>query len=161
MLAAASGAPVSALPVVPDFDSYPRVSADDYTVRPGLAYSVRGFRTPSGVYCTSSTHRAMYAMNCIGPLVGAPEGANAVTLYQSGTAVDPVKFSRVDAPQSDGVPKFEGQPIKLLPKDTAYAFDDATCVWTEAIMLACRMGSVEQFNGFVATENATSTFGDA
>lgn len=160
MVAAAPSLPVHAAPAVPDFESYPTVSADDYTVRPGLAYSVRGFRTPSGLYCTSSMHRAMYAVDCTGPFVGAPDGANWVSLYESGTVVSPVKFSKSEGPQPAGVPEFEGTPINLLPKNTAYAFDDAICVWTDTVQLACRMGSGEQFNGFVATAHATTTFGN-
>lgn len=41
-----------AAPAAPDFSSCAKASESDYTVRPGLAYSVRGFRTPSGLYCT-------------------------------------------------------------------------------------------------------------
>ena len=160
MLAAAPAVPAQAAPDVPDFSSYPKVSEDDYTVRPGLAYSVRGFRTPSGLYCTSSNHRAMYAVNCTGPLVGTPDGANWVNLFESGDVVTPVKFTHGDAPQSTGVPQFEGQPINLLPKDTAYAFDDAVCVWTATIALACRMGSGAEHNGFIATVDAVTTFGN-
>lgn len=61
VLAAVPVVHANAAPDVPDLSSYPKVSEDDYTVRPGLAYSVRGFRTPSGLYCTSSNRRAMYA----------------------------------------------------------------------------------------------------
>lgn len=74
-MVAAVPAAAQAAPAAPDFSSYPKESEGDYTVRPGLAYSVRGFRTPSGLYCTSSNHRAMYAMNCTGPFAGAPRGS--------------------------------------------------------------------------------------
>ncbi|MEE6167435.1 MULTISPECIES: hypothetical protein [unclassified Mycolicibacterium] len=160
VLGAVPAVAAHAAPAVPDFSSYPKVAEDDYTVRPGLAYSVRGFRTPSGLYCTSSNHRAMYAVNCTGPLVGAPDGTNWVNLFESGNVVTPVKFTHGDAPQSADVPQFEGHPINLLPKDTAYAFDDAICVWTDTIALACRMGSGDEYNGFIATTDAVTTFGN-
>ncbi|WP_040623585.1 hypothetical protein [Mycobacterium parascrofulaceum] len=150
-----------AAPAVPDFSSYPKVSEDDYTVRPGLAYSVRGFRTPSGLYCTSSNHREMYAMNCTGPLADAPGGVNTVSLFMSGTVLSPVKFTRVDGPNPGNNPEFEGHPINLLPKNTAYAFDHAICVWTDTIALACRIGLGEAYNGFIATSDTTTTIGNS
>lgn len=150
-----------ASPAAPDFSSYPRASENDYTVRPGLAYSVRGFRTPSGLYCTSSNHRMMYAMNCTGPFAGAPGGANTVSLFESGTVVSPVKFANGENPSPGSNPAFEGHPLNLLPKNTAYAFDDAICVWTDTIALACRMGSGQTYTGFIATSDTTATIGNS
>ena len=96
-----AAAPAVALadPGIPDFASYPKVTAADYTVRDGLAYSVRGFRTPSGLNCTSSQHRDMYALDCTGGLVGLPDGANWIRLRASGPVVSAPTFSaRVPPP---------------------------------------------------------------
>ncbi len=150
-----------ATPAAPDFSSYPKASEGDYTVRPGLAYSVRGFRTPSGLYCTSSNHRMMYAMNCTGPFASAPGEANTVSLFESGTVVSPTKFTNVENPSPGSNPEFEGHPINLLPKNTAYAFDDAICVWTDTIALACRIGSGQTYTGFIATSDSTTTIGNS
>lgn len=161
MVAAVPAVAAQAAPAAPDFSSYPKASEGDYTVRPGLAYSVRGFRTPSGLYCTSSNHRAMYAMNCTGPFAGAPEGANTVSLFESGALVSPIKFTSVENSSPGSNPEFEGHPINLLPKNTAYAFDDAICVWTDTIALACRIGSGQTYNGFIATSDSTTTIGNS
>lgn len=59
MAATVPAVAAQAAPAAPDFSSYPKASEEDYTVRPGLAYSVRGFRTPSGLYCTSIAARCM------------------------------------------------------------------------------------------------------
>jgi hypothetical protein len=160
MLATVPAVAAQAAPAAPDFSSYPKASESDYTVRPGLAYSVRGFRTPSGLYCTSSNHRMMYAMNCTGPFASAPGGANTVSLFESGTVVSPIKFTSVENPSPGSKPEFEGHPLNLLPKNTAYAFDDAICVWTDTIALACRIGSGQTYTGFIATSDTTTTIGN-
>ncbi|BBZ00262.1 hypothetical protein [Mycolicibacterium fallax] len=162
-----AAAPAVALadPGIPDFASYPKVTAADYTVRDGLAYSVRGFRTPSGLNCTSSQHRDMYALDCTGGLVGLPDGANWIRLRASGPVVSAPTFSTAeDRPSVEGVPQFEATPLPLLPAGQLYAFDAAQCVWTDTVALACKFASREkpdaEYTGFVATTTGTTTFGN-
>ena len=135
---------------IPDFDSMPKAATNDFTVREGVAYSVRGFRTPSGAYCTSSNHRGMYALDCYGPFVGAPDGANSVHLFGYADSVTPLKFDAADIDFSK-TPQFEGHPLAILPPGTDYAFDNAHCAYTAGYQLACVMAKGANQKGFVAT----------
>lgn len=56
-LALLTAATASADPALPDFGAYPTADVKDFVVRDTLVYSVRGFTTPDGVFCTSSSHR--------------------------------------------------------------------------------------------------------
>src|SRR5690625_7284274 len=89
-LLAAGGA--AATPDLPDFGAYPRADAKDFVVRDTLAYSVRGFTTPDGVFCTSSSHRGRSSLACFsvsGRLPGAPGDANPVTRRGTGSGLEP------------------------------------------------------------------------
>lgn len=150
--------PASADPALPDFGAYPKAEAKDYVVRDSLAYSVRGFTTPDGVFCTSSSHRGMSAVDCFGPLPDAPGGANTVHLYRSGNVLTPVNFAVATVDPGPNGPEFEGHPLRMLPIGVNYAFDQAQCARTGAIQLACVMENGTERHGFVISGGRSEAF---
>ncbi|OHV05189.1 hypothetical protein [Mycobacterium talmoniae] len=149
------GAPSAcAAPQIPDFGSYPKADYQDFVVRDTQVYSVRGFQTPDGLFCTSSSHRGMHALDCFGAFPAAPEEANTVHLFSSGAVVSPVAFKVATV----GPAEFEGHPLPLLPAGINYAFDGAQCVRDARWLLACAMGTGDAQDGFVVTAGKTEAF---
>ncbi|BBY54428.1 hypothetical protein H7J07_06985 [Mycobacterium koreense] len=156
---AAGGA--AATPALPDFGAYPRADAKDFVVRDTQVYSVRGFTTPEGVFCTSSTHRGMSSLDCFspsGPLPGAPDDANTVHLRRSGNVLEPVAFTAAPVETGPGPVQFEGTPLRTLPPALDYAFDQAQCVRDASWQLACVMDNGTQRHGFVISAGHTEGF---
>jgi hypothetical protein len=147
---------------VPDFAAYPAVDPTRYTLRSGQGFPVQGFRTPDGFVCMTTQHRAMYALDCRGPFVGAPDDANLAHLFSYGTTngAIPMSFLRSDQPLSpvDGLREDEAP---MLPAGQRFEVGNATCIHTDDIRLACRMADPVEGNGFVATATGTTTFGKA
>ncbi|QZH60688.1 hypothetical protein K1X22_02430 [Mycolicibacterium farcinogenes] len=145
---------------VPDFAAYPAVDPAQYTLREGEGFPVQGFRTPDGFVCMTTQHRAMYALDCRGPFVGAPDDANLAHLFSYGTTngAIPMSFSRTEKPLSpvDGLTEDEAP---TLPAGRRFEAGNATCVHTDDILLACRMADPRRGNGFVATSTKTTSFG--
>ncbi|UBV14356.1 hypothetical protein [Mycolicibacterium fortuitum] len=147
---------------VPDFASYPAVDPTQYTLRSGQGFPVQGFRTPDGFVCMTTQHRAMYALDCRGPFVGAPDDANLAHLFSYGTTngAIPMSFLRSDQPLSpvDGLSEDEAP---MLPAGQRFDVGNATCIYTDDIRLACRMADPVEGNGFIAIATGTTTFGRA
>lgn len=145
---------------VPDFTAYPAVDPTEYILRRGRGFPVQGFRTPDGFVCMTTQHRAMYALDCRGPFVGAPDGANLAHLFSYGTTngAIPMSFSRTDEPLSPVDGRSEDE-APTLPAGRRFEVGNATCVYTDGIRLACRMADPVKGNGFVATATGTTTFG--
>ncbi|WP_100524038.1 hypothetical protein [Mycobacteroides abscessus] len=143
-------------PALPDFSSMPKAAAKDFTVRDGLAYSVRGFRTPSGAYCTSSSHRGMSALDCHGRFFGAPDGANSAHLFNNSP--EPLRFGTEDVDFTK-TPEFEGHPLPLLLPGVDYAFDNSHCAYIAGYQLACAMDLRGSQVGFVATPTDFAAIG--
>lgn len=145
---------------VPDFAAYPAVDPTQYILRTGQGFPVQGFRTPTGFVCLTTQHRAMYALDCRGPFVDAPGGANLAHLFSYGTAngAIPLSFSHTDEPLSpaDGLREDEAP---VLPAGQRFDVGNATCVHTDDILLACRMADPVKGNGFIATATGTTSFG--
>ncbi|WKG02328.1 hypothetical protein [Mycolicibacterium sp. HK-90] len=145
---------------VPDFSAYPAVDPTQYILHKGQGFPVQGFRTPGGFVCMTTQHRAMYALDCRGPFVGAPNDANLAHLFSYGTTngAIPMSFSRTDEPLSpvDGVSEDEAL---MLPAGQRFELGNVTCVHTDDIRLACRMADPVNGNGFVATATGTTSFG--
>lgn len=145
---------------VPDFAAYPAVDPTHYVLRTGEGFPVQGFRTPDGFVCLTTQHRAMYALDCRGPFVGAPGNANLAHLFSYGTTngAIPMSFSRTDAPLSpvDGLSEDDAP---MLPAGHRYDVGNAACLYTDDILLACRMADPVKGNGFVATRTETTSFG--
>lgn len=145
---------------IPDFAAYPAVDAAQYVLREGQGFPVQGFRTPEGFVCLTTQHRAMYALDCRGPFVGAPNGGNLAHLFSYGTTngAIPMDFSRTDKPLSpvDGLTEDEA---RMLPAGQRFEAGNATCIHTDDILLACRMADPQKGNGFIATGKDTTTFG--
>ncbi|OBJ70460.1 hypothetical protein A5643_10695 [Mycobacterium sp. 1274756.6] len=155
MAAAMLTAPSAAAdPVLPDFDAFPKADAKDYVVRDTLAYSVRGFTTSEGVFCTSSSHRGISYVDCYGPLPSAPDGATSVHLGRMGNALSEVTF------RSDpvGPAEFEGHPLRMLPAAVDYDFDQAHCARDATTQLACVMGNGTEQHRFVIRDGHTEVF---
>lgn len=153
-VAVCAAAPASADPALPDFGAYPEADAKDYVVRDTLVYSVRGFTTPDGVFCTSSSHRGISYVDCYGPLPGAPGGADSVHLARMGNAISPATFKATTV----GAAEFEGRPLATLPPGLDYAFDQARCVRDGGFQLACVMDNGTDRHGFVRTGGHTEAF---
>ena len=147
----------SAAPALPDFDAFPKADAHDYEVRGGPVYSVRGFRTPSGIYCTSSSHRGMSALDCYGPFVGAPDDANTAHFFGYFDGAPSLAFKKAEL--NTDPPKFEGHPIPMLQPNVTYAFDSADCAYTDGLLLSCVMDQGPHQKGFIATPTETVTIG--
>lgn len=115
---------------------------------------------PDGFVCMTTQHRAMYALDCRGPFVGAPDDANLAHLFSYGTVngAIPMSFTHTDAPLSpvDGLREDEAP---MLPAGQRFEVGNATCIHTDDILLACRMADPVKGNGFVATGTGTTTFG--
>lgn len=145
---------------VPDFAAYPAVDPAQYVLREGQGFPVQGFRTPDGFVCMTTQHRAMYALDCRGPFVGAPNDANLAHLFSYGTTngAIPMSFSRTEEPLSpvDGLDEDEAP---MLPAGQRFDLGNATCVHTDDIRLACRMADPQKGNGFIATSTGTTSFG--
>lgn len=145
---------------IPDFAAYPAVDPAQYVLRQGQGFPVQGFRTPAGFVCLTTQHRAMYALDCRGPFVDAPDGANLAHLFSYGTTngAIPIDFSHTDKPLSpvDGLREDEAP---MLPAGERFDLGNATCVHTDDILLACRMADPVKGNGFIATTMDTRTFG--
>ncbi|MUL85268.1 MULTISPECIES: hypothetical protein [unclassified Mycolicibacterium] len=145
---------------VPDFAAYPAVDTAQFVLREGEGFPVQGFRTPGGFVCLTTQHRAMYALDCRGPFVGAPDGANLAHLFSYGTTngAIPMSFSYTDQPLSpvDGLTEDEAP---MLPAGQRFDVGNATCIYTDDILLACRMADPEKGNGFIATTTETTSFG--
>jgi hypothetical protein len=147
---------------VPDFAAYPAVDPTQYVLREGQGFPVQGFRTPDGFACMTTQHRAMYALDCRGPFVGAPNDANLAHLFSYGTTngAIPMSFTRTAEPLSpvDGLTADEAP---MLPAGQRFDAGNATCVHTDDILLACRMADPVKGNGFIATATETKSFGRA
>ncbi|MFV8049847.1 hypothetical protein [Mycobacterium sp. 48b] len=145
---------------VPEFGAYPAVDPAQYVLREGQGFPVQGFRTSDGFVCMTTQHRAMYALDCRGPFVGAPDDANFAHLFSYGTTngAIPMSFSRTDEPLSpvDGLSEDEAP---ILPPGQRFDVGNATCVHTDQILLACRMADPQKGNGFIATATQTTSFG--
>lgn len=145
---------------VPDFAAYPAVDPAQYVLREGQGFPVQGFRTPEGFVCMTTQHRAMYALDCRGPFVGAPHDANLAHLFSYGTAngAIPMSFTHTEEPLRpvDGLREDEAP---MLPAGQRFEVGNATCIHTDDILLACRMADPVKGNGFVATPTETTTFG--
>lgn len=145
---------------VPDFAAYPAVDPAQYVLREGQGFPVQGFRTPDGFVCMTTQHRAMYALDCRGPFVGAPDDANLAHLFSYGTnnGAIPISFSRTAEPLSP-VDGLDEGAAPLLPAGQRFDLGNATCVHTDDILLACRMADAQKGNGFIATATETTSFG--
>ncbi|MGW4101285.1 hypothetical protein [Mycobacterium sp. NPDC004974] len=145
---------------IPDFAAYPAVDAAQYVLREDQGFPVQGFRTPEGFVCMTTQHRAMYALDCRGPFVGAPNDANLAHLFSYGTTngAIPMSFSRTEEPLSpvDGITEDEAP---MLPAGQRFDLGNATCIHTDDILLACRMADPQKGNGFIATTTDTRPFG--
>jgi len=145
---------------VPDFAAYPAVDPTAYVLRTGEGFPVQGFRTPDGFVCMTTQHRAMYALDCRGPFVAAPNDANLAHLFSYGTTngAIPMSFSRTEEPLSpvDGLSEDEAP---MLPAGQRFDVGNATCIRTDDVLLACRMADPQKGNGFIATATDTRSFG--
>lgn len=145
---------------VPDFAAYPAVDPAQYVLHAGEGFPVQGFRTPDGFACMTTQHRAMYALDCRGPFVAAPNDANLAHLFSYGTTngAIPMSFSRTDEPLSpvDGLTE---DAAPMLPAGQRFEAGNATCMHTDDILLACRIADPAKGNGFIATRTETKPFG--
>ncbi|MGV0635993.1 hypothetical protein ABQE69_16070 [Mycolicibacillus trivialis] len=147
-------------PALPDFSAFPKADAKDYVVRDGVAYSVRGFTTPEGVFCTSSSHRGMSSVDCFStvPLPGASDGANTVHVRRSGNVLEPTTMVAAQVEPGPGPVEFEGHPLRMLPPAVDYAFDQANCARDATTQLACVMSNGTEQHGFVIRDGHTEVF---
>ncbi|MGV0811967.1 hypothetical protein ABQF34_08385 [Mycolicibacterium boenickei] len=145
---------------VPNFSAYPAVDPAPYVLREGQGFPVQGFRTPDGFVCLTTQHRAMYALDCRGPFVGAPDDANLAHLFSYGTTngAIPMSFSHTDEPLSP-VEGLSEDDAPMLPAGQRFELGNATCIRTDEIRLACRMADPVKGNGFIATATGTTSFG--
>lgn len=144
----------TAAPALPDFRVYPKADAHDYVVRGTKAPTVSGFTTPEAVFCTSSTHRGVSTLDCVGPLPGAPHGANSVHLSRSGDVIAPVTFAPATAVSAD----VGGHRLRSLPTGVNYAADNVQCLREGVWQLVCVMENGSQRHGFVITAGKTEGF---